>query len=177
MRTSTHCWEQLLLGSEGHVKECSGSESLSWYELNVDLLHTQRDILKAGQPYPSFSCLTDLISFRPWVNYSTRRLFWLSWKIMEVLRKIVMLLPMANKMPRWAYGISFSFLRCLDKDFFLEDDSETRCRSFCLAGHAVNDREIWLSLRYLQLMMTFYPMHSKGQLILARSRAWKVQPY
>ncbi|KAF3964127.1 hypothetical protein CMV_011549 [Castanea mollissima] len=157
MRTSTHCWEQLLLGSEGHVKECSGSESLSWYELNVDLLHTQRDILKAGQPYP--------------------RLFWLSWKIMEVLRKIVMLLPMANKMPRWAYGISFSFLRCLDKDFFLEDDSETRCRSFCLAGHAVNDREIWLSLRYLQLMMTFYPMHSKGQLILARSRAWKVQPY
>ncbi|KAK4598359.1 hypothetical protein RGQ29_015721 [Quercus rubra] len=41
----------------------------------------------------------------------------------------------------------------------------------------VNEREIWLSLCYLQLMMTFYPMHSKGQLILACSKAWKVQPY
>ncbi|KAF3963338.1 hypothetical protein CMV_012270 [Castanea mollissima] len=41
IRTSTNCWEQLL--SEGHVKECSGSESLSRYELNVDLLHVHAD--------------------------------------------------------------------------------------------------------------------------------------
>ena len=34
-----------------------------------------------------------------------------------------------------------------------------------------------LSLRYLQLKMTFYPMHLKGQLILVHNRAWKVQPY
>ncbi|KAM4110053.1 hypothetical protein ACJW30_03G165700 [Castanea mollissima] len=29
--------------SEGHVKECSGSKSLSRYELNVDLLHVHAD--------------------------------------------------------------------------------------------------------------------------------------
>ncbi|KAM4110049.1 hypothetical protein ACJW30_03G165400 [Castanea mollissima] len=75
---------------------------------------------------------------------------------MEVLRKIVMLLPMANKMPRWAYGISFSFLRCLDKDFFLEDDKSQISFRVCLHNMAKLAKEATTVQRVLESLFCYF---------------------